>query len=141
MKKIIKNKVYNTETAIPKGNWESSCYWSDYRWYMEQLYQKKTGEFFLYGEGHEASPYAKKEFDGWTHGEKIIPLTYKEAQKWAEEKLDADDYEAIFGEVTEVEELAHIHISLPADQAKIIRKNAQQEGLTISAYIAKKCTE
>ena len=141
MKKIINNKVYSTETAKLLGTWSNAYGVRDFNYCSEELYRKKNGEFFLYGEGNALSKYAQKYVDGMGYGEKIIPLTYEQAQSWAEEKLDADEYEKIFGEITEDEELSHIHISLPADQAAIIKRNAQQEGLTVSAYIALKCTE
>ena len=34
-------------------------------------------------------------------GSEIIPLTEAEARTWAEEHLDGDEYEEIFGEVEE----------------------------------------
>ena len=37
----------------------------------------------------------------WGYGEEIQPLTVDEAKAWAEEHLDADEYEEIFGEVEE----------------------------------------
>lgn len=36
-----------------------------------------------------------------TYGEEIVPMTPEEAKNWAEEKLDVDLYETIFGEVDE----------------------------------------
>lgn len=141
MKKIISNKVYNTETAKLVGTWDNNYGVRDFNYCSEELYRKKNGEFFLHGEGNALSKYAQRYTDGMGYGEKIIPLTYDQAQRWAEDKLDGDEYEEIFGEITEDEKLSHIHISLPADQAAIIKRNAQQEGLTVSAYIALKCTE
>lgn len=98
MKKIINGKLYDTETAVKVGEYESSCGRSDSGWYAEGLYQKKTGEFFLYGEGNEASPYSKScGQNSLCGGESIVPLTISEAKEWAERKLDADEYIAIFG--------------------------------------------
>ena len=37
----------------------------------------------------------------WSGGEKIHPLTLREAQKWVEEHLDAEEYEQVFGLVEE----------------------------------------
>ena len=91
MKKVIKGKVYDTETAKKVASWYSSYARSDFYYYEEKLYQKKTGEFFIYGEGNAASPYSRScgqnERCG---GEKITPLTFKEAQEWAEKHLDGD---------------------------------------------------
>ena len=41
--------MYNTETANYIGSHRSDCYKNDFRYFEEDLYQKKTKEFFLYG--------------------------------------------------------------------------------------------
>lgn len=138
MKKIICGKLYDTETATKVA----SCYHGegprDFRHYSEALYRKRTGEYFLAGEGGPMSHYAVTTgTNSWSGGEKIIPLTYKDACEWAEREMDADDYEAEFGAVSE-EETVHLHISLPADVADRIRKAAAAEGLSVSAVIASK---
>lgn len=102
MKKIINGKVYDTEKAKKVASWYSSYARNDFHYYEEELYQKKTGEFFLYGEGNAASPYSRScGQNEWCEGEKIEPLTYKEAQEWAEKHLDGDEYCEIFGEPDE----------------------------------------
>lgn len=102
MKNIINGKMYNTETATVKGEYKSRYSYGDFKYFEETLYQKKTGEFFLYGEGGGLSPYKEVvEENGATNGEKIIPLSEDEAKKWAEEKLTADEYIELFGEVEE----------------------------------------
>ena len=68
----------------------------------ETLYRKRTGEFFLYGEGGPMSKYGVAYGDNeWGYGEEIRPLTVDEAKAWAEKHLDADEYEEVFGEVEE----------------------------------------
>lgn len=96
MKKIIKGKIYDTGTA--KLLAEYSCGSpSSFEFFREKLYQKKTGEFFIHGEGHAASKYAIYNGNSWGPGEKIMPIGAKGAQEWAEENLDAEDYASIFG--------------------------------------------
>ena len=135
MKKIINGKRYDTDSAKECG----SYYYSnrrDFHYLEETLYQKRTGEFFLHGVGGPASKYA--EYDGnnsWSGGEKIIPLSLEGAQKWAEENLDADEYESIFGEVTEEEEKRTVTFSLSEDVIKKIRIQASEKGMTMSAYV------
>lgn len=100
MKKVINGKMYNTETAKELGSWWNER--TDFSICWEYLYKKKTGEYFLYGKGGATSKYAKRwENNGSQSGEKIIPLTETEARSWAEQKLDADEYIEIFGEVDE----------------------------------------
>lgn len=103
MKKIISQKLYNTETAKLLTEWENHYPCDDFNYCLEQLYQKKTGEFFLYGTGGALSKYAIPCGNiGWSGGSKITPLTLEQAQKWAEKvEIDADLYMEIFGEVEE----------------------------------------
>jgi hypothetical protein len=101
MKKIINGKLYNTSTATLIGS-AGYGYPGDFSHWREELYRKKTGEFFLYGEGGPMSKYSRKIGQNeWSGGEKIHPLTLKEAQKWAEEHLDIEEYEQVFGVVEE----------------------------------------
>ncbi len=101
MKKIINGRRYDTETATEVGHdWNGRC--TDFYHWRETLYQKKTGEFFLLGEGGPLSKYGEAcGSNTLSDGCKIIPLSYQEATAWAEEHLTGDEYEAIFGEVEE----------------------------------------
>ena len=92
---------YDTDTATFLGDF---CYSDpgDFNYYEEELYQKRTGEFFIYGKGGPRSPYAKAiGQNSWTGSENIVPLTIADAMEWAEKNMDVDDYEDIFGEVEE----------------------------------------
>lgn len=98
MKKIISGKRYDTETARKIGTWSSEGSRRDFGYYEETLYQKRTGEYFLHGEGGPASPYSKKAGQSeWRGGEDIQIMTTEEARQWAEAHLDPDVYEAEFG--------------------------------------------
>ncbi len=102
MKKIIKNLVYNTETAHKIGEWQNAENYNDLNFYIETLYRKKTGEFFLHGDGNAASPYSKREQSGNARGtEEIVPLSYEQAREWAEKHLTVEEYIAAFGEPDE----------------------------------------
>ena len=105
MNKIIKGKRYDTETAkqvAKTSSREQGVGPSDLKFWSENLYQKRTGEFFLYGEGGAMSKYREPyENNGFQSGYKIIPLTLDQAKEWAEQAVDADEYEAIFGPVEE----------------------------------------
>jgi hypothetical protein len=106
MKKIINGKKYDTETATPIGQYNNGKAVNDFRYYWEQLYRKRTGEYFLHGKGGPMSKYAHSAGDGYDGGEKIIPLSQDEAREWAEACLDYDDYVAAFGEPDEGEDEA-----------------------------------
>mgnify|MGYP004476383771 CR=1 FL=1 len=98
MRKILHGKLYDTDTARYIGSKQSIYYKSDYRYFEEGLYKKKTGEFFLYGEGGPASRYAEYlESGGCIGGKQIIPLSENEAKEWAEKNLTVGEYEELFG--------------------------------------------
>lgn len=103
MKKIINGKMYNTETAEEYGDDWNGCPTNDFNYSCTTLYKKKTGEFFLHGEGGALSKYSEScGNNSWTGGSKIIPITVDEAKEWTEEHLEADVYIELFGEVEEM---------------------------------------
>lgn len=133
MKKIIKNKLYDTDTAQFLGEYAPNPDQSNFSYFAETLYRKKTGEFFLHGEGNAASKYARScgqnERCG---GEKIVPLTYAEAQAWAEEHLDGEDYIAIFGEPEEDNgSVAALNIRISAAKMQKLRQAAGKQGVSL----------
>lgn len=92
MKKIINGKRYNTESAHFCGDREYGS--TDQDRVYEALFQKRTGEFFLYGAGGAWSKYAKEvSLNNWLDGEEIIPLTEEEAKEWAKTYLWGDEYQ------------------------------------------------
>lgn len=143
MKKIIGGRKYDTSTAKLLASWESDRPKNDFGWYTESLYQKRNGEFFLFGEGGGASPYRQAvEGNAWTYGEKIFPLTYEAAQQWAESNLDADDYEKIFGEVDEGEgEEKKTSFTLSAAAFEKLRRLAARDGVSLSEAVERLISE
>lgn len=101
MKKIINGKLYNTETAKKIAEYSNGYGCADFYYVCETLYQKKTGEYFLYGVGGALSMYRESAGNNYVGGEEIIPYTEEEAQQWAVENLEADEYMELFGEVEE----------------------------------------
>lgn len=141
MKKIINRKLYDTETARKCGEYEPNPYRSDFSWYCETLYQKRTGEFFLHGDGNAASPYSKScGQNEWTGSEAIKPLTYEEAQKWAEEHLTGDEYVAIFGEPDE-DERAQLNLHISAAVIHKLKRVATERGLSAGALVEELVTK
>jgi len=136
MKKIINNRVYDTATAQKVGFWQNMADIRNFNQFEETLYRKKTGEFFLYGEGGPMTKYARTiGANEWSGGERIMPLTYQQAQEWAEEHLSGDKYEAIFGEVAEDESRVQVCYSLSAAAAETVKRRAAELGISASAYI------
>lgn len=134
--KIIKNgKKYDTDTARKVGTWGNALPSRDFNWCHEHLYRKKTGEYFLHGEGGPASRHAERFQSAWIEGETITPLTYEQARQWAEEHLDTDEYEEIFGAVTEDDSRTTLSLSVSTTAAEAARRAASQAGVSLSAYI------
>lgn len=134
MRKIINGKLYDTDKAQELGSYHY-LYPGDFDWTHEVLYRKRTGEFFTWGEGGPRSRYAVSEDHGWSGGQAITPISFEEAQAWAEEHLDADEYEAIFGEVSEDAEDVVISAKLPAAVDAKLRRMAAEAGTSVTAMI------
>lgn len=97
MKKVIKGRVYCTDTAKELGYWSNTANRSDFAWSCETLYKTKSGQYFLHCEGGPMSRYASHFGNNSGYGEKIEVLSIDQAKTWAEERLDGDEYEEIFG--------------------------------------------
>ena len=140
MKKIIDGKLYDTNTARALGSASHGQGPRDFNYFEETLYLKRTGEYFLHGEGGPMSRYSESIGQNeWRGGEKIIPLSFNKAREWAEENLDADDYASIFGPVSEDDPgRVAMSISIDAATADRIRREAQEKGMSVSALIASK---
>jgi hypothetical protein len=102
MKQIIKGKKYDTDTATKIYEYQNEYGYSDFRYVIETLYIKKTGEYFLHGEGGAMSKYCQKSGSNTTcGGAEIIPLDRCEAFDWGSDNMPVDKFEAHFGEVEE----------------------------------------
>lgn len=102
MKRIINRRKYDTETAAMVGEWSNMYDVRNFSYFCETLYRKRSGEYFLHGEGNASSKYAESAGQNqWSGGSRIIPLSYESAREWAESHLEPDEYEAEFGEVDE----------------------------------------
>lgn len=134
MKKIINNKVYDTDTAKFVGSYDSNP--GDLYGFTETLYRKKTGEYFLHGEGGAGSKYSRSiGNNSWAGSAKIIPLTRAAAKEWAEEHLTAEKYDAEFGIPDEGEGKDAMCIWLPADLLARVKARASDEGKSVTALM------
>ena len=86
MKKVIKGKMYNTETADFLAGKDNRKY-GDYYYFNEELYKTTKGRYFLYGEGGGATKYGNC---SWCSTKKvfwnIFAFTETEAFEWLAEK-------------------------------------------------------
>lgn len=98
--KIINGKKYDTSTAQELAVYASRSNPTDFEYFEEVLYIKKTGEYFLVGMGNKDSLYSDENQESGK-GVTIKPFTLEEARSWAEQRLDIETYEKLFGEVNE----------------------------------------
>lgn len=136
MKKYINGKKYDTETAKSVGSWSNHRSYRDFSWCKETLYRKKTGEFFLHGEGGPMTKYAEPANGNMRgSGENIRPMTFDEAREWAEENLDGDEYEEIFGEIEDDGTNCLISAVVKASSRDRLRREAEKSGRSIGEIL------
>lgn len=137
MKKIINGILYNTETATLIGISKNGFgYPGDLYYCSERLYQKKSGEYFFFGEGGANSKYSTQiSSNEWGGGEIILPLTPVEAKEWAEKNLDADDYINVFGEPEECGNHVTVTAKITTEVYQKLRQAADDAETSLSDYI------
>ena len=135
MKTVISGKRYDTDTAVVCGIYGDR---KDSDHYIETLYQKRTGEFFIHGEGGPDSKYREAvTLNEWRSGEKITPLTEGDAKEWAKNYLTADEYKRIF-EIVDKPEICRKHctFSLTGNTIAKLTELARSSGLSRSQIVA-----
>lgn len=131
MQKIINGKKYDTGTAAEVAEWHNIPDVTDFEYCSETLYRKRTGEYFLHGEGGARSRYAVSHGNNeWGGGESIEPLTYEAARRWAEEHMGAEAYEAEFGEVSEDGGMVAATFRISESTRAKIQREASRRGIT-----------
>lgn len=137
MKKIISKSLYNTETARKVGSWDNGIYGNDFRSCSEDLYQTKSGKYFIHGEGGPMSTYAVHHGNNTSGSEQIRDLTASEAREWAEEKLTADEYQKEFGPVDEAsaDEKIQTAFNLSASTIDLLKKQKAETGMTYGQLV------
>lgn len=137
MKKIINGSLYNTETARFIGTWDNGAEYGQMNRSDEYLYQTKSGKYFIRGEGGPMTTYAEHHGNSTSGGEQLIPLTASEAREWAEDKLDADEYQKEFGPVDEAaaDEKIQTAFNLSAATIDLLKKQKAETGMTMSQMV------
>ena len=134
MKKIINGSKYDTETAKMMA---VNAYGrvGDFSHWEEELYKTKSGKFFLYGEGGASSKYGVWEGNEGRGDEKIMPMSVDEAKEWAENALNGDEYENIFGDVEE--NTIQINATITDQQKEKLEAKKKELRMTTSELIQK----
>lgn len=136
MKKIINGKVYDTKTAECVAQWDNGLFANALGYLSEDLYRKKTGEFFIHGDGGANTKYATVVgSNSWSGGEQVLPMSFVDAKEWAEEHLCGDEYEKIFGKVEEDVSKRIISLSVSVETHEKLRRKAGEAGKSLSAVV------
>ena len=137
MNKVFRGRRYDTDTAKELASWYNDEQYGGIYYRAEKLYQKRTGEYFMYYEGGAGTEYAEADpMGGYTMGEAIEPVTEEEAKAWAEDHIDADKYEEIFGRVYDNKKV-DLHIFVHPAMRDNIKKEAVRRGLTVTELVEK----
>jgi hypothetical protein len=131
MKKIINNKVYDTDTAKAVGTLDNGM--DDMLLEYQTLYRKRTGEFFLYKFGGAKTQYARMDGDTWRSGEYITLIEPGKAKEWAKENLTEDEYNAVWEAPQTGKTPIFLNLS-PASATKL-REISAARGQTLSATV------
>ena len=140
MKKVINGKLYNTDTATCLGEYSNDYGIRDFNYVQESLYRTKARAYFLHGKGGGLTQYAISNGNNtWSGGEMIIPMSREAARKWAEEKLRAEEYMAVFN-LAEAESSAKESINLSFSPVIIQKLEilSEETGKSISQLIEDK---
>ena len=143
MKKVINGKVYDTSKAklIAEAHHPDCIEYATGKGLQQWLYQKKSGEFFVHADGAAIELQNVLPSGEYRPGKSIYPLTYQQAQRWAERELTAEQWESIFGDPEDDDTQVSVNLSMTAKAANTLKQNAARAGMTVSAYIVMKCAE
>nr|WP_051700123.1 hypothetical protein [Limosilactobacillus reuteri] len=137
MEEIINGRMYDTETAQRKGTWANTWNDNDYSQVIETLYQKKNGEYFLECIAGPSSIY-KIYSGGKTWGQIFLkPIFHIDAVEWAKNKLSANEYEALFGKVSEGAELKTMSVQLTTSNWNKLYQLAEDQETSVPELISK----
>lgn len=131
MKKVIRNKVYDTDTAtlIKQAdhpnitNGEGPC--------KQSLYRKRTGDYFLYVSGATTDTFHNLRIATQTHDREhhIYLLTYDQARAWCEAEMTADEWLKHFSPI-EDDSLCALNLTLSASAVSKFKVVAQQQQIS-----------
>lgn len=122
-KKVIDGRRYDTDTAREVGK---STYIDEAHRWIETLYRKNTGEYFL----HRWIGNGEKVFEEW-----LIPVTIGAAQDWAKDNLTAEEYKQLFESSEDSQTKRIVTFSLTEATIEKISQTAVRNGCSKSEVI------
>jgi hypothetical protein len=98
MKRIIKNKLYDTEKSVLVSEFWNGLSHSDFRNLSEDLYRSSKGNWFIHGSGGPMSKYATTCGNQTSGNEVIILLSDDEAYEFLVKHNDLSAINKYFSE-------------------------------------------
>lgn len=101
MKIVIKNSLYNTDTARKIGQYKNLRYSTDFVEVLETLYQSRSGKYFVHAkavdmDGNLEDGMAVLFANKTPEPQRIFPLSFEKANNYAKEKLSEDEYKRLY---------------------------------------------
>lgn len=124
MRKILQNKVYDTDTAskIMSVTLEAERSRDKKDIVTESLYRKRTGEFFLVRED--------------MYGTKVLPQTYNDAKAWGiNNQMPQETIKSAFWESDSSPKKEALLISIPASMISRLRMEASSRNMSVSGLL------
>ena len=141
MKKIIRGRQYDTDTAQRIGSWDNGLSGTDLEYTDETLYRKRTREYFIEGRGGARSRYSEVDGNMMAPGCQIIPLSFDQAKSWAEEHLTPKEYESEFGAANADAGKQYFNCGLEAPVMKLLKTAAARDERSMGDIIAQLIVE
>lgn len=123
MKKVIKGKVLNTDTAKMIG----TVMIDEDKDIVECLYRTKSGTFFIY------SVFPKPKVGKQEMSEEITLISHTQAEKWGKQYLTESEYNDWFG--TGSDETVTVTVNITKEIYNILKKEKELTGETYGEII------
>lgn len=127
MRRIIKGKCYDTETARVVGCWDNSPVDVPSDFISAVLYCKRTGEYFIAWVASDESCLTPA-------GGDVVPLSFAEARRWAYDHLDPDGFSREFRTEPDAEEV--ISVRVPAAVKRALMDEVSATGKTQAEVVS-----
>jgi len=121
MKRIIKGKLYDTDTA-------KLIYKQQDNEFTKALYQKQTGHYFILYEINSGIPEIKPT---------ITPVSYEQASLFAKKFMPKETYDFHFGSSSAEDKIISTTIRMSEKMHRILKQLAVENNCTSSEFVTR----
>lgn len=134
MRKIINNRVYDTETALLIGSIVKTIALENMSFKIEEfLYRTRSGRYFLFYP-MDTCPSGQNKPTEYNH--KINQIDYKNAELWGRKNLLTVEYDKYFNTVEDSNKKVVISVSvLQTTKNKLDKLKSESPGTTVGELI------